>query len=221
MGPTLAGRILRTRNALPRRRFTEFKQLDDIRGVGPGTIKDLVYTFNIPAAQAFRDSMYDNFTIYPENWPLEYDRTVIDDLETFEELMFNEDKFRAWVVARMEQLVEIHAVESSRAESMLNNLRTTYIDSYHNGIPAAGYAFALWFYEFDADNWFSWEVIQSRTLPYFEYHMDSREWEMELRFFKGFQLLGIIDPGITPDDLPVVINWQERAITLWFSALYD
>lgn len=221
MGPTLAARILRTRNQLPRRRFTDFQQLDDIRGVGAGTLKDLFYSFNNPAAAAFRDYMYDNNVIYRENWPLEFDRSIIDDQEAFDELVFNEDAFRAWVVNRMEQLVAEHNVSEDRSKTMLDNLRSTYIDSYNNGIPAAGYAFALWFYEFDADNWFSWERIQAATATYFDFHMGSRESEMELRFFKGFHLLGIIEPGITPEDLPVVINWQERAITIWFSALYD
>lgn len=221
MGPTLAARILRTRNTLPRRRFTEFQQLDDIRGVGPGTIKDLIYSFYNPAAKAFRDSMYDNSIIYEANWTLEYDTTHVADEEAFGKLAYNDDAFRGYVVNRMQQLFKEHDVDEKRGETMLESLRNSYIDSYNNSSPTAGYAFALWFYEFDADNWFGWETIQAQTIPYFEYHMDSRESEMHLRFFKGFPLMGIIRPGITPEDLPVVLNFQERAITIWFSALYD
>ena len=44
---------------------------------------------------------------------------------------------------------------------------------------------------------------------------------MDLHFFKGFRNRGIISPGISPADLPVVINWAEQTITFWVSALYD
>lgn len=39
MGPVLAARILREKAKLPRRRFTDFEQLDNIKGVGEGTIR--------------------------------------------------------------------------------------------------------------------------------------------------------------------------------------
>ena len=221
IGAKLAARILRERSKLPRRRFTEFAQLDDITGVGPGTIKDLVYSFGQPAAEAFVRSMYDNYTIFRENWPLEYFRTEFDDAKEFEDLVFNEEDFRLWVANKIIEISQNRNVPQEQCDQMVEKINQAYIDPYNNSIPAPGYALALWFYEFDADNWFSWEVIQERTIAYFDYHMDSYPWEMELRFFKGFQNLGIIPPGITPDDLPVVVNWAEQSITLWFSALYD
>ena len=220
IGPKLAARILRTRNQLPARRFREFRELDDIPGVGAGTIKDLVYSFGAGAAEAFQSAMYDNGLIYRENWTLEYSRTMFDK-DRFEELAFDEAKFRAFVVEKVDELSRAAGDSEEMRQRMLDNLSSTYIDVYNNGIPAAGYALALWFYEHDADNWFSWERIQEQTGPYFEHHIESREGEMELRFFKGFELVGLIRPGITPEDLPVVLNWAEQSITLWFSALYD
>ena len=71
LGRTLAARILRERNLLPNRRFTDFDQIDQIKGVGPGTIQDLVYSFGTSADEAFRKAMYERGTIYEENWPLE------------------------------------------------------------------------------------------------------------------------------------------------------
>ena len=221
LGPAVAARILRTRRELPRGRFTDFSQIDAVPGVGEGTIKDLMYSFGRPAAEVFQNSMYDNNIIYRENWKLDFFRTVIEDGEAFDAIVRDEKQFRQWVAEKIEAISEERGVKKAHCTDMVKSVKTAYIDVYNNSIMAPGFAFALWFYEFDADNWFSWEVIQSQTLGYFDYHMDSNDWEMELRFFKGFQQQGIIPSGIEPPDLPVVVNWPEKAITLWFSALYD
>ncbi len=220
IGAKLAARILRERNKLPFQRFTEFSQLDDIRGVGNGTVQDLIYTFGTPAAEAFRNSMYEEGVIYRENWPLEYFRTTFDDLESFNKLVSNEETFREWVAKRVGAISKERDLSAGAKDQMVADIEKAYIDTYFNSTPVAGYALALWFYEFDADNWFSWERIQEVTINYFGYHR-LYPWEMELRFFRGFENRGIIPPGITPSDLPVVVNWPEQAITLWFSALYD
>lgn len=220
IGPTLAARILRERNNLRWRRFREFKEFDAIPGVGEGTIRDLVYSFGTSAAQAFQDRMYDDSIIFEENWTLEYFQTTFDEQETFNELVNDEEAFRQWIVEKVGAIGQERGADKQQIDEMTQQLSTAYMDTYFNTIPAAGYALALWFYEFDADNWFSWERIQEPTGAYFSHH-DGYPWEMELKFFKGFTQQGIIRPGITPEDLPVVINWPERAITIWFSALYD
>lgn len=219
IGATLAARILRERGQLPRRRFTEFEQLDNINGVGEGTIKDLVYTFGTNAAQAFQDAMY-NGTIFRNNWTLEFFRTEFEDRTSFLTLANDMEKFRAWVVEKVKALGEERGASEKDIELMQDNLKNTYIDTYFNTTMAPDYALALWFYEFDADNWFGWEQIQKQTSGYFAHH-SGYPWEMDLRFFKGFRQRGIIRPGITPDDLPVVVNWPEQVITIWVSALYD
>ena len=221
MGPTLAARILRERSALPRRRFTEFSQLDSIQGVGNGTLDDLFYTFNVTAAQAFQKSMYDSNTIYRDNWPLEYFRTTFDDPSTFNDLVNNEALFRTWVADKIAAICAEKGVSESDCEHMITQINTAYIDSYHNTTQAPGYALALWFYKFDADNWFSWLGIQTQCVQYFNHHMGGFPWAMELRFFKGFRQKGIMPAGINPPDLPVVVNWPEQAITIWVSTLYD
>lgn len=220
IGPKLAARILRERNNLRWRRFREFEELDAVPGVGAGTIKDLVFSFGTTAAQAFQDRMYDDNIIYEENWALEYFQTTFDDQEAFNELVNDEAAFRAWVVEKIVQIATDKSLSEEQTMEMVRLLSSTYIDTYSNSTPAAGYALALWFYEFDADNWFTWETIQQPTGAYFSHH-DGYPWEMELRLFKGFEQRGIIRPGITPEDLPVVVNWPEQAITIWVSALYD
>ncbi len=221
MGRSLAAKILRTKSQLPRRRFTEFSQLDDIHGVGPGTIQDLVYSFGTNAAEAFQQSMYDNSVIYRENWPLEFFRFTIEDQQQFNELVNDQTMFRTYVCDRITDLCNEREVSDADCQKMLSEIEGAYIDTYHNTTPAPAYALALWFYEFDADNWFSWERIQEQTEQYISYHMGGYPWDMELRFFRGVQQRGIIPIGITPTDLPVMVNWPEQTVTIWFSTLYD
>jgi len=222
IGRQLADRILRTRKELkPFGRFTEFEQLDNIPGLGRGTLQDLVYSFGTSAAQAFRDYMYGEYVIYEANWPLEFFRYEIEDKATFNEIARNDERFREWMGQQIGQLCGKRGVKEKDCNSMLQDLQTAYIDRYFNGTPAAGYALALWFYQFDADNWFSWERIQEACIRYFNHHSGAYPWEMELRLLRGFTQRGIIQPGITPDALPVVFNWPEQCITIWVSALYD
>lgn len=221
MGPTLAARILREKNNLPRRRFTDFDQLDSIQGVGPGTLKDLAYSFGVSADEAFQKSMYESGTIYEGNWPLEYFRYTLDSQKEFNELANDREQLRAFIVEKVEAVCRECGVAADKTKEMVEALKAAYIDDYHNSSPTAGYALALWFYEFDADNWFSWEGIQEQTIGYFEHNMNSYPWFMELHFFKGFRNLGILSPGICPEDLPVVVNHAEQAVTFWISALYD
>ncbi len=221
IGPVLAARILRERNQLRRRRFSTFEQLDDIRGVGDGTIQDLAYTFGTTAATAFRDSMYEKAVIYRENWPLEFFSTTIDDPKLFQKVVNDEDNFRQHIINQLQAIATERNTSEEELGGMQTAIRSAYIDSYTNSTPAAAYALALWFYEFDADNWFSWEQIQEQCIAYFDYHMESHPWDMELRVFKGFRQQGILRPGIAPADLPVVVNTPEQTITIWVSALYD
>lgn len=221
MGPALAARILRERNLLPSRRFSDLEEIDRISGVGPGTIKDLVYSFGISADEAFQKSMYESGTIYQENWPLEFFRFTIEDKDTFTTLAQDQEKLRAFVLEKVDEVSKEREVTDENIGKMLQQLKGAYIDNYSNSSPTASYALALWFYEFDADNWFSWEGIQEQTLGYFDHNAATYPWFMDLYFFKGFQNLGIIPPGICPDDLPVVVNWAEQTVTFWISGLYD
>lgn len=221
MGRTLAARILRERNELPTRRFTDFEQIDNIRGVGPGTVADLVFSFGQTADEAFKKSMYDTSTIYENNWPLEYFRFQIEEQDVFTDTVQNEDNLRQFVLGKVAEVASERQVSQANQDAMLAEISNAYMDDYSNSTTAAAYAFALWFYEFDADNWFSWERIQEQTIQYFEYNYNTYPWFMHLYFFKGFTNRGIISPGITPKDLPVVVNWAEQTITFWISTLYD
>lgn len=194
MGRTLAARILRARNLQVNRRFTDLEQIDNISGVGKGTIKDLVYSFGRSADEVFQQSMYNSGTIYKDNWPLEYFRFTINDKEDFNAIAKDKEKLRQFIVSKVDAVCKERKVDAKKSDAMLHDLRHAYIDAYSNSSPTAGYALALWFYEFDADNWFSWEKIQEQTNSYFDHNSNTYPWFMELYFFKGFENRGIIGP---------------------------
>ena len=221
IGPILAARILRERNQLPRRRFTDLEQIDQIKDIGPGTLQDLVYSFGKSADEAFVQSMYGQGTIYQENWPLEYFRYSLEDEEALGQLAFNKDNLRRFVSEKVREVALERQASEGQIEEMGTDIAHAHIDSYSNSSPIAGYALALWFYHFDADNWFSWETIQEQTIRYFDHNSRSYPSEMELFLLRSFTNRGIIQPGIAPDALPVVLNWAELTCTFWISALYD
>ena len=221
MGRVLAAQILREKANLPRRRFPDLAQLDAIRGVGPGTIKDLVYSFGTSADEAFQKSMYDSGTIYRENWPLEYFRFTFDVKSEFEEIARDSEKLRAFVAEKVAEVSDQKGVPQGKKEEMIAEVEAAYIDYYSNSTRAAVYALALYFYEFDADNWFSYEDILGECQKYFDHNSGTYPWFMDLQLFRGVSQRGIVSPGISPDVMPVVVNWAEQAVTFWVSELYD
>lgn len=221
IGRTIAARILRVRNARPNRRFTDFEQIDAIRGVGPNTVQDLVYSFGQSADEAFKTAMYNSGTIYQNNWPLEYFRFEFTDETSFTTLAQDAGQLRQFIITKLTEVSLERQVNTADTQLMQTELANAYMDHYTNNTPEAAYAFALWFYKFDADNWFSWEDIQQQTIGYFDYNMNSYPWMMDLYFFKGFTNRGIINPGISAKDLPVVVNWAEQTVSFWISELYD
>lgn len=221
IGPVLAARILREKNTLPKRRFSDFEQLDSIRGVGEGTIKDLVHSFGHSADEVFKREMYRTNTIYKENWPLEYFRFPIEDKHEFNALANDSESLRSFVIEKLNQVSEPRKVSNENRDLMTQEISNAYVDRYTNSTGEAAYAFALWFYRFDADNWFSWERIVERTTGYFDHNASNYPWMMDFYLFKGFENRGIIDSGISSKDLPVNVNWSEQTVSFWISELYD
>ncbi len=219
IGSTLAARILRTRRGLPTGRFTNLEELDGISGFGTGTWEDLVYTFSKTAAETFRENMYENQVIYKENWPLWLFQYEIEDKETFQKLAYEEQTYRTFIGEQLAKICEMDEAQETLCTDALERVQTTYIDTYTNSTPEAAHAFALWFFRYDADNWFSYDRVFEQTEAYFS-HYPGDPWEMDLRFFKGIPST-LIEPGITVDDLATVVNFPEQTITIWMSTLYD
>lgn len=162
------------------------------------------------AAAAFRDAMY--ASVIGDNFVLRGHSYTLPDA-TFSEVAAHRASFRRQVKLAVRDLC---GTVIPRAE---HQIRNTYVESFESGLVGS-YALALWFFRFDEDNWFPFDKVQKETQAYLgaRQTMDER---LELRLFKGFdnRLLGV--EGVVVQDLPVVLDFAEKTLTLWTCGLND
>ncbi|MCD4708675.1 MAG: hypothetical protein K8S62_13155 [Candidatus Sabulitectum sp.] len=87
-----------------------------------------------------------------------------------------------------------------------------YSDVFHSGFLGS-YAFALWFMEFDEDNWFSYDSVHKETEKYLNSYSSVSD-RNELRIIKGSFLPMKLD-------LPVVVDYEKLSVTVWTGELRD
>ncbi len=216
IGETVAQRVIDRRLELEGQRYTSLEQLDDVPGVGPDKIEDLLAWGATPAAQAFRDSMFDDLLL--DNFKLAYLTIPFKTPDDFEKIANNATAFVNVISGNVDQW-SLQRFNDRRAARLAGELvKNTYLEVVEPDYVAS-YALATWFYRFDADNWFSFERVHKKCAEYFDvsYFSDRRE----LRFFRGFPNNQTLVEGISPSDLPVVVNFEESVITMWQAELFD
>ncbi len=88
----------------------------------------------------------------------------------------------------------------------------SYSDNFPSGFLGS-YAFALWFLQFGENNWFSFEQVLTETKLYLNSWSSVAE-RRELRMIKGsFAPMNL--------DLPVVVDYKNKSITVWTGKLND
>lgn len=162
------------------------------------------------AAAAFRAAMYadvirDNFVLTA------YTRALSE--AAFTEIATRRASLRRAV---RELACEHHGPLTPRAR---HQLRNAYIEPFESGFLGA-HALALWFMHFDEDNWFSYDAVHAPARAYLgaAQTMDER---LELRLFKGFDNRVLVPQGVVVRDLPVVLSFASRTLTLWTCGLND
>ncbi|MCY7331040.1 MAG: helix-hairpin-helix domain-containing protein [Saprospiraceae bacterium] len=215
----LARRVLLYRDTLPGKRFQTLDQLIAVRGLDPDKLDDLAYTFGVSAATAFAKALFEcglllnNWTVLRYEWTAESDQEFqqfADDPVAFRQVVWN---------LATRACMETAGPAEAEARSLTTSLQTDYIDIYHNGTEEAAYAFALWFYRFDADNWFTFEGMFDQTEAFFSHHSGAFL-PLQLRLFKGFNNRVLLDQ-LVGRDLPVTVDYSEHVITLWVVGLRD
>ena len=87
-----------------------------------------------------------------------------------------------------------------------------FIDVFRSGFLGS-YALALWFMEFDEDNWFSFKEIHTETSRFLNSYSSVSE-RTELRLIKGsFKPMNL--------DLPVIVNYKDLTVTVLTGQLND
>lgn len=227
IGKTVAARILRTRSELQFNRFDNLQQLDDIKGIGEGVWKDLVYSFGRTAAEAFRDSLYVNNVIFKENWPVWIFEFPVESKEQLEELVFNEKAYRQFIAEKLTDISQNNDTVEVLATQAINDVQSAYMERFEDPTMSA-LTFAIWFYRLDPGNWFSFDRMHEHTTDYFEYYYPKYSFQ-DFRFDSTIELISfkgvpgtIIDPaGIAAPDLVTAVNYPELSVTIWMSTLYD
>jgi hypothetical protein len=216
---SLARRILKVRDQLPTQQFTSIDQIDAIAGVGEDKLEDLVHTFGQPAADVFEKALFAENVLH-SNWTLLRYELRSETVEAHQNIRNDEATLRKVVQdLAIRAIMETQGVLEEDARFMTASIATDYMDTYTNSTAEASYAWALWFYRVDADNWFEHEEIFELCARYFDYHYNPYG-VISLHLFKGFNNSNILNL-IVPDDLAVTINDTELVITLWVVGLAD
>ena len=220
LGHKVAERILEMRENLPGRRYSNLKQLRDVRGLGADKFKTILQSFNLPSALLFVNSLYEKKILSKNNWTLQPHTLFFEEREEYQEHAHDPCRLKAKVQDLLATLAQKH--ECSAAESRLVHhlIENAFPDAYTNSTDEAALALALWFYQFDADNWFSQERIREECQTYFSLYRGSHPWRMDLYLLKPFDH-SLLLQGLAPKALPVVCTEAELSITIWLSGLRD
>ena len=218
LGLTVAQRILDRRNALPGQRFRELSQLGDIEGLGEDKWDDLMHSHGQLSAEDFRESLFEKKLLY-DNWEIEHFTTQIPDINQFRLIVGKEESLQAFVAEQIGKIIFKQHSNRVLTNLTVENLRNSYVDFYPEGFLGS-YAWALWFFCFDADNWFSFEQIREAIESYLNTFSGISE-EIGLYLFKGFINMGTLSEGVSVNDLPVTVSYAEQSISIWSVSLFD
>ncbi|MFM9947375.1 MAG: hypothetical protein ACKV1O_05500 [Saprospiraceae bacterium] len=216
IGEEVAKRILEIRNILPAKRFMGFHQVEAVPGLGNDKLKDLAFSISPPAAEAFRQRMYDGVIL--DNWQLTAHTVFFDDRRAFFDLVQTASRFRDWVGEQVKEMAFQKSGTQQIGRLAKKLLQCAFLESFDTSHYGA-IAFAFWLYRFDADNWFSFEQVREETERYLGYYAKNQH-RLELRLFKDFDVSTLVQ-AISVDELPVVVNYGEQEVTIWTAQLND
>ncbi|MFK7936882.1 MAG: ComEA family DNA-binding protein [Saprospiraceae bacterium] len=214
IGEKVAQNIMQFRRE---RGFRPFRSLDDIlaiKGLGDDKLNDLLYSFSKSADAAFEERLFEQ--VLQENWELQPQSTESESLNDFIAIADNRDNFRR-VVAQL--YAKQRFPNHSQAQRQLEmRIQQASVESYFDAHLGA-FQFAFWWYLFDYDNWFSYEVMRDVCERYLNYH-GNNDRAMQFRMIRLTGYDSIYD---TQRDLliPVVVNFTEQKITVWMAQLND
>lgn len=162
-------------------------------------------------AQAFLEAMYSN-NIILDNFTLKVYSYHFNDKDEFIKITGSASIFRGMISSIISNICTDKFGNQEKCERRSRKIYDLYIEEFSSGFLGS-YAFALWFMHFDGDNWFSFDAVHEQARQY----LDSTE----LRLFKGFDNDGMLTMPVTVLDLPVVINYEEKTVSIWTGELND
>ncbi|MEO1653825.1 MAG: hypothetical protein AAFU64_09785 [Bacteroidota bacterium] len=217
IGRTVAQRMLDHRSELRGGQYASLNQLNDISGFGQDKFDELVGKFSVSAAQAFQNEMQSE--ILPSNFPIYFFNRSFPDQASFLEAVDQSDNFKKEVENEILKIVRDKFQDQRMAMLAAEYIQCCPLD-IAGSETLASYEWANWFYKFDADNWFSYDRVRQPIRAYIE-GFGNWEERRELRIFRRFPTGLALSEGITPKDLPIVVNYEEWNFTIWVAELFD
>lgn len=217
IGETVASRIIGIRNSIPGRRLKSLSQLNDIQGFGQDKFDELVAMFEVDPSEAFRLAMYDGVIL--DNWTLKHETQQIDGEQEFIDTARVDCFLKNYVADEIKRISTERYGNAQAANIASRTLDGLYLERFEDA-HLASFAFALWFYRLDMDNWFSFETVRLKLEHYLSAYPNHND-RLELCFFKGFNNDQVLTKAISAIDLPVVLNYGERRISIWSAELRD
>ena len=217
IGETVATRMINVRDSLRGRRFTSIEQLNDVEGFGQDKLNDFAYSFADSAEDQFVKALYDGIIL--DNWTVQHSSTQFENSEQFQAIVNNRSNFEDWVIEEVKKASMERFDDRYRSLLAGELVRNRYVDEYEEA-HLGSYAWALWFYRIDQDNWFSFERIRAAIEDFLGTYEGISE-NIELHFFTGYPNWAGLTQGITSTDLAVTLNHAEQRASVWSAELFD
>lgn len=212
LGEQTVQNLLDSRKANPSGKFASLEEVLAVPGLGEDKLNDLLHSFAVTADDAFVKTLYSE--LLGENWEL-FPRAIDYPSESsFREVVDQAESFRRAVAPVFAESYTYYSREAQRELQMRvhRSHQENYFESHLGSFP-----FAYWWYQFDQDNWFSYENMRLRCEDYLGYHGHDA---MQYRVIHigGFES---IEDFRRSHIVPVVVNYAEYRITVWDAQLND
>lgn len=193
----------------------DLKRYFSVQGIHRFTTEIRRATATDPAIEAFRQELSDE--VLPEGFTLHAWTFDFDDAAHFDQVADDPDRFRNFIRERVAELAEARGLADEAIAAATLPVAGAWYDIFETGYQAS-LAFALWFIGFDQGESVSFDGVRVPARRYFE-DFDTYEERRELRLIKGFENDGVLADPVTVVDLPVVVDYGSRTLTLWGASL--
>lgn len=214
IGQKVAQNIIDFRRQLPFPRYQSAEQLLQIKGLGKDKLNDLLHSFSTPADTAFRQMLFGE--VLQDNWDLLPQSIEYQSDTAFDTSVSSRDHFRR-VVATLCSKTQFVNNEAARRQFEIS-IHNAHLETFSESHLGA-FQFAFWWYLFDQDNWFSYEMIKDVCERYLNYHGSGySNMQFRLLHLNGYDSITDFRRQLI---IPVVVNFAERKITVWDARLND
>jgi hypothetical protein len=147
------------------------------------------------------------------NYTLRSYSYLFTDGDELPEVLSSTNKLRGFLAERVYNYCLLHSQVPGHCENGSEALRNAQVTQFdEQGAPTG---LAGWIYDLDGDNWFGFDDVLAQTATYL------KSGRREFRLLRGFDPDGVLSEGLLQKDLPMVVDYDERTITVWTLRLED